>query len=162
MADLPTAPLAEVQVLHKSSGGGYGGKGAATGEAVSLAGRGAAFKSQAGALFRKNAVFQRRNWGSNLCLLSAPIFFCLLLFGIQMAINNLLLTGEDYAVRVRAVGGSSAQAKPQAPSPSRGTGGRRSSRAAAAAADLASSFCSRRSSSKGLRLGMQACGRAAC
>lgn len=69
------------------------------GEAVSLAGRGATFRSQAGALFRKNAVYQKRNWGSNVCLLSAPIFFCLLLFGIQVAINKLLLTGDDYSVR---------------------------------------------------------------
>ncbi|GBF94154.1 ABC transporter A family [Raphidocelis subcapitata] len=67
------------------------------GEAVSLAGRGATFKNQARALFRKNAVYQRRNWCSNVCLLSAPIFFCLLLFGIQIAINKLLLTGDDYA-----------------------------------------------------------------
>jgi hypothetical protein len=70
------------------------------GEAVSLAGRGATFKNQARALFRKNAVYQRRNWCSNVCLLSAPIFFCLLLFGIQIAINKLLLTGDDYAVRL--------------------------------------------------------------
>jgi hypothetical protein len=65
---------------------------------VSIAGRGAGFKSQAAALYRKNAVYQRRNWCSNCCLLSAPIFFCLLLFGIQIAINKLLLTGDDYSV----------------------------------------------------------------
>ncbi|KAF6264708.1 hypothetical protein COO60DRAFT_1482014 [Scenedesmus sp. NREL 46B-D3] len=33
---------------------------------------------------------------SNVCLLSAPIFFCLLLLAVQVAINRLLLTGEDY------------------------------------------------------------------
>ena len=60
--------------------------------------RRASYKAQAGALFRKNAVYQRRNWCSNVCLLSAPIFFCLLLFGIQIAINKLLLSGEDYEV----------------------------------------------------------------
>jgi hypothetical protein len=58
----------------------------------------ATFGTQAGALFRKNAVYQRRNWCSNVCLLSAPIFFCLLLFIIQVLVNRLLLAGEDYEV----------------------------------------------------------------
>jgi hypothetical protein len=58
--------------------------------------RGGPFRAQAGALFRKNAVFQRRNWCSNCCLLSAPVFFCLLLFGTQLAVNKLLFTGADY------------------------------------------------------------------
>jgi len=96
MSSMPTATLAEVQVLRKNSAAGD--KMAKPGEAVSLAGRGATFKSQAAALYRKNAVYQRRNWCSNVCLLSAPIFFCLLLFGIQIAINKLLLTGDDYTV----------------------------------------------------------------
>jgi hypothetical protein len=56
----------------------------------------AGLRAQAGALYRKNAVYQRRNACSNVCLLSAPIFFCLMLLGIQVAINRLLLTGEDY------------------------------------------------------------------
>ena len=64
MSDLPTAPLAEVQVLQKSSTAGFDKGELSEGGAVSLAGRGATFKSQAGALYRKNAVFQRRNWGS--------------------------------------------------------------------------------------------------
>jgi hypothetical protein len=84
-----------VQVLRKASSAAQ----LQPGEAVPIAGRGATFRSQAGALYRKNAVYQKRNWCSNACLLSAPIFFCLLLFGIQIAINKLLLTGEDYAVR---------------------------------------------------------------
>ena len=86
--------MAEVQVRSK---GGLPQQ-PQPGEAVSIAGRGAGFRSQAAALYRKNAVFQRRNWCSNCCLLSAPIFFCLLLFGIQIAINKLLLTGDDYSV----------------------------------------------------------------
>lgn len=65
--------------------------------------KGATVKSQANALYRKNAVFQRRNWCSNCCLLSAPIFFCLLLFGIQIAINKLLLSGDDYAVSLQCL-----------------------------------------------------------
>ena len=98
------APLAEVQVVAKSSSGG-GGAAAAPSPSPSQqqqpAGRGATFRAQAGALYRKNAVYQRRNWRTNACLLSAPVFFCLLLFGIQIAINKLLLTGDDYACGCR-------------------------------------------------------------
>lgn len=64
--------------------------------------RGATFSSQARALYRKNAVYQRRNWCSNACLLAAPIFFCLLLFIVQIAVNKLLLTGENFEVRACA------------------------------------------------------------
>lgn len=97
VSSIPTAPVAHFP-LHKTSSGTLPPQ---PGESVSLAGRGATFRSQAGALYRKNAVYQRRNWCSNCCLLSAPIFFCLLLFGIQIAINKLLLTGDDYAVRAQ-------------------------------------------------------------
>lgn len=65
---------------------------------VSTAGRGATFRNQANALLRKNGVYQRRNWCSNICLLSAPILFCLVLFALQMVVNKLLLTGEDFEV----------------------------------------------------------------
>lgn len=58
----------------------------------------ASMRGQAAALYRKNATFQRRNACSNVCLLSAPIFFCLMLLAIQVAINRLLLTGDDYEV----------------------------------------------------------------
>lgn len=80
------------------------GKAAPT-AAAAAAGRGgepqpghASLKAQAGALYRKNAVYQRRNLCSNICLLSAPIFFCIMLLAVQVAINRLLLTGEDYEV----------------------------------------------------------------
>lgn len=62
----------------------------------------ASLRAQAGALYRKNAVYQRRNMCSNVCLLSAPIFFCLMLLGVQIAINRLLLTGADFEVRAAA------------------------------------------------------------
>jgi hypothetical protein len=62
-------------------------------------GQSASLRAQANALYRKNAVYQRRNMCSNVCLLSAPIFFCLMLLAVQVAINRLLLTGEDYEVR---------------------------------------------------------------
>jgi hypothetical protein len=104
MSNIPTAALAEVQVGPAADSKAALAAAAAApkeGEQVSIAGRGANFRSQAGALYRKNAVYQRRNWCSNVCLLSAPIFFCLLLFGIQTAINKLLLTGDAYSVRGR-------------------------------------------------------------
>jgi hypothetical protein len=60
--------------------------------------RRASFGVQAGALWRKNAAYQRRNIGSNVCLLCAPILMCLLLLVIQTAIGKLLLKGEQYEV----------------------------------------------------------------
>jgi hypothetical protein len=72
-------------------------------------GQSASLRAQANALYRKNAVYQRRNMCSNVCLLSAPIFFCLMLLAVQVAINRLLLTGEDYEVRARGGGGGGPQ-----------------------------------------------------
>ena len=54
-------------------------------------------RTQAGALLRKNAQYQRRNMGTNICLLVSPIVFCVLLLMVQVALNKLL-TGEDYKV----------------------------------------------------------------
>jgi hypothetical protein len=111
MSTIPTAALAEVQVgPDGESKAPLAAQQPQPGEQVSLVGRGAGFKSQAGALYRKNAVYQRRNWCSNVCLLSAPIFFCLLLFGIQTAINKLLLTGDDYSVSLGGAGRAAARA----------------------------------------------------
>jgi hypothetical protein len=87
------------QILATASATSSGGATAAAPTQVPIDGRVATFGTQAGALFRKNAVYQRRNWCSNVCLLSAPIFFCLLLFIIQVLVNRLLLAGEDYEVR---------------------------------------------------------------
>jgi hypothetical protein len=77
-------------------------------------GQSASLRAQANALYRKNAVYQRRNMCSNVCLLSAPIFFCLMLLAVQVAINRLLLTGEDYEVRARREGGGAAMDMNQA------------------------------------------------
>lgn len=43
---------------------------------------------QANALLRKNGVQQRRAWVQNLVAICMPIFFCLLLWGLQKVINN--------------------------------------------------------------------------
>lgn len=61
--------------------------------------QGASFKTQANALLRKSAIYQKRNIGTNCCLLSAPIFFCLLLLLIRILVNTLFLSGPNFEVR---------------------------------------------------------------
>mmetsp|Transcript_40231 Transcript_40231/g.119957 ORF Transcript_40231/g.119957 Transcript_40231/m.119957 type:complete len:1026 (-) Transcript_40231:846-3923(-) len=56
----------------------------------------ATFKEQSNALLRKSTVYQKREICTNVCLLSAPIFFSILLLVIQLLINNLFLTGPDF------------------------------------------------------------------
>jgi hypothetical protein len=58
----------------------------------------ASLACQAGALYRKNAVYQRRAVCSNVCLLSAPLLFCCVLLAIQLTVNRLILVGPDYEV----------------------------------------------------------------
>lgn len=77
--------------------------------ALPAAGR-QSLKIQAAALLRKNGVYQRRNMGTNICLLSSPIVFCVLLLVVQVALNKLL-TGDDYKVGV-CFGGSCSRAMP--------------------------------------------------
>ncbi|KAF8065710.1 ABCA3 [Scenedesmus sp. PABB004] len=92
-ASLPGAAAAAAPAgADRAPAGGAGAMaagGAAQGQRASL-------RAQAGALYRKNAAFQARHMCSNVCLLSAPIFFCLMLLAVQVAINRLLLTGADY------------------------------------------------------------------
>ncbi|MEW5299847.1 MAG: hypothetical protein WDW36_002821 [Sanguina aurantia] len=57
----------------------------------------ASFRGQANALVRKSLVFQKRNSATNCCLLSAPIFFALLLLGIKIAINRVFLAGPEFS-----------------------------------------------------------------
>lgn len=64
-----------------------------------LCAQGASFKTQANALLRKSAIYQKRNIGTNCCLLSAPIFFCLLLLLIRILVNTLFLSGPNFEVR---------------------------------------------------------------
>lgn len=56
------------------------------------------FKFQANALLRKSATYQKRNVCTNICLLSSPIFFCVLLLIIKLLVNNLFLSGDDFKV----------------------------------------------------------------
>ena len=59
---------------------------------------GASFKAQTNALLRKSLTYQKRSWGTNCCLLSAPICFCILLAILQAAINQILDTTSDLQV----------------------------------------------------------------
>lgn len=54
----------------------------------------ASFATQANALARKNVAFQRRKWGANLCLLSAPFLICAMLYALQEIINGQLNTNS--------------------------------------------------------------------
>ncbi|KAG2425810.1 hypothetical protein HXX76_013435 [Chlamydomonas incerta] len=56
----------------------------------------ASFGAQANALLRKSATYQKRNVRTNICLLSSPIFFCLLLLFIRILVNKVFLTGPDF------------------------------------------------------------------
>ncbi|KAL3679377.1 hypothetical protein R1sor_022333 [Riccia sorocarpa] len=47
------------------------------------------FGTQANALLRKNVTYQKRNIGSNCCIVSFPIIICLLLFILQRAIDGV-------------------------------------------------------------------------
>ncbi|GJP41808.1 hypothetical protein CLOM_g1451 [Closterium sp. NIES-68] len=50
------------------------------------------FGTQVDAIMRRNLAYQKRNWGSNLCLVSLPAFMCLFLFLIQVLIASVLNT----------------------------------------------------------------------
>ncbi|GIL71728.1 hypothetical protein Vretimale_837 [Volvox reticuliferus] len=56
----------------------------------------AGFGTQANALFRKSAVYQRRNVGTNICLVSSPIFFCIILLAIKIIVDKLFLTQDSF------------------------------------------------------------------
>lgn len=51
--------------------------------------------AQTKALIQKSWVFQKRNIGSNICLCAAPIFFCVVLALIQVAVNRVFLNSDN-------------------------------------------------------------------
>ncbi|GJP54911.1 hypothetical protein CLOM_g13925 [Closterium sp. NIES-68] len=50
------------------------------------------FYTQADALFRKNVAYQRRNWGTNACVVSLPALLCLFLQALQILLNNVMMS----------------------------------------------------------------------
>ncbi|KXZ51666.1 hypothetical protein GPECTOR_11g119 [Gonium pectorale] len=63
----------------------------------------AGFGAQANALLRKSATYQKRNVRTNICLLSSPIFFCLILLFIKILVDRLFLAGVDFECGCRCV-----------------------------------------------------------
>eukprot|EP01025_Chloroclados_australasicus_P028913 TRINITY_DN286_c0_g1_i4.p1 TRINITY_DN286_c0_g1~~TRINITY_DN286_c0_g1_i4.p1 ORF type:complete len:1073 (-),score=121.43 TRINITY_DN286_c0_g1_i4:266-3484(-) len=55
----------------------------------------AGFNLQTKALFRKSVAYQRKNWGTNCCLLWSPIVFTIILYALQVVIDNSLDTPEN-------------------------------------------------------------------
>jgi len=53
------------------------------------------FRTQANALLRKNGIQQRRALWTNICIISTPVFFCILLFILQLLINNATDTPDN-------------------------------------------------------------------
>ena len=53
------------------------------------------FRTQAGALFRKNAAQQRKSVCANVMVLLTPVFFCVLLFVLQRLINSATDTASN-------------------------------------------------------------------
>lgn len=58
----------------------------------------ASMARQAKALLRKSAVFQARNLCTNLCVVSAPALFCILLLALKAGVQQLM-AGDEYRVR---------------------------------------------------------------
>ncbi|XP_020257438.1 ABC transporter A family member 7-like [Asparagus officinalis] len=50
----------------------------------------ASFVTQANALLRKNATFQKRNMKTNCCIISFPVIFCLLIGVANIIIHNII------------------------------------------------------------------------
>ena len=56
---------------------------------------------QARALYRKSYQYQARNWSTNICIVSAPVLFCILLVLLQLGMKKLM-SGEEYTVSTGA------------------------------------------------------------
>jgi hypothetical protein len=52
---------------------------------------------QARALYRKSALYQARNLSTNICIVSAPVLFCILLLLIQTGMSKLM-SGAEFQV----------------------------------------------------------------
>jgi hypothetical protein len=58
----------------------------------------ASLAEQARALYRKSATFQMRNITTNVCIVSAPVLFCILLLLLQVGVQKLM-SGSEFQVR---------------------------------------------------------------
>lgn len=53
---------------------------------------------QAKALFRKSVMYQARNLSANVCIVSAPVLFCILLLCLQAGVQKML-SSDEFTVR---------------------------------------------------------------
>lgn len=60
---------------------------------------------QARALYRKSAMYQARKLSTNICIISAPVFFCLFLLLLRAGMQQLM-SGGEFKVRSADGGGS--------------------------------------------------------
>lgn len=58
----------------------------------------APMRVQAKALYRKSAMYQARNVSTNVCIISAPVLFCILLLCLQAGVKKML-SGKEFEVR---------------------------------------------------------------
>jgi len=57
----------------------------------------APMRVQAKALYRKSAMYQARNVSANVCIISAPVLFCILLLCLQAGVKKML-SGKEFEV----------------------------------------------------------------
>lgn len=57
--------------------------------------------AQAGALVRRSVILQKRLPRTTACLLLSPLFFCALVFGLQLLLDSLWLSQPENRVRSR-------------------------------------------------------------
>lgn len=67
---------------------GEGSEGARNGQVEPKLPRPVTYGTQSNALLRKNLTYQKRNCGTNLCLILTPLVFSILLFVIQKVVDN--------------------------------------------------------------------------
>jgi hypothetical protein len=53
---------------------------------------------QARALYRKSAMYQARNLSTNICIISAPVLFCIFLLLLKAGMQQLM-SGDEFKVR---------------------------------------------------------------
>jgi hypothetical protein len=49
---------------------------------------------------RKSSIVQLRSWKTTCCLVISPFFFCLLVFGLQLALDVFILSRPENEVRL--------------------------------------------------------------
>jgi hypothetical protein len=72
-------------------------RGLGTKEAAAAQPQHTSMRVQARALYRKSAIYQARNLSTNICIISAPVLFCILLLLLTAGVQQLMM-GEEFKV----------------------------------------------------------------